>query len=105
LFRFLILSTLIVSSAFAGSDSSGLSPTERLSSLIRVSLMEKIAGAEVRIPSLAKLMAVPPMSNFAEIRTIRLVMDKSTGVAQFEVIGGLEKSSDCDPSYFSKYSN
>ena len=85
--RILILSTLIATSSFAEAPSEGLSPASRLSSLIRVSLMEKIAGSEVRIPSLDKLMATPSMTNFAEIRTIRLVTDRSTGVAQFEVIG------------------
>jgi flagella basal body P-ring formation protein FlgA len=88
LIRFLILTTFIATSVFAAeTDSQTLSATERLSSLIRVNLMQKIQGAEVRIPSLDKLMNTPPMSNFAEVRTIRLVTDKSTGVAQFEVIG------------------
>ena len=85
--RFLFLSTFITASAFADSTSTSLSPTERLSSLIRVSLMEKIAGSEVRIPSLDRLMSSQPMANFAEVRTIRLVTDKANGVAQFEVIG------------------
>ena len=85
--RFLLLPTFIATSVFADPLSGGLSPTERVSSLIRVSLMEKITGSEVRIPSLERLMNTAPMVEFLEVRTLRLVADKSNGVAQFEVIG------------------
>jgi flagella basal body P-ring formation protein FlgA len=87
LIRFLILTTFMATSVFAESATRGLSPSEHLSSLIRMSLTEKIAGTEVRIPSLEKLMAVAPMANYSEIKSVRLVVDRANGVAQFEVIG------------------
>ncbi len=60
---------------------------ERLSTLMKSALTEKIADAEIRIPSLEKICARPPLSEYAELKRVRLVEDKATGVALFEVNG------------------
>lgn len=82
--REILFSLIITSSAFGSAD---LDVSHRLSSLIRTSLTEKIAGAEIKIPSLEKLFSKAPMSEFAEIKEVRLTEDKVNGVAVFEVVG------------------
>ncbi len=84
---FLIITTLFISSAFAETQSEEISLSSRLSSLLRTTLTEKIAGAEIKLPSLQKLIHQAPMSNFVEFKTARLKEDRPNGVALFEVIG------------------
>lgn len=60
---------------------------ERMSTLMKSALTEKIADAEIRIPSLEKICSRPPLSDYVEIKRVRLVEDKATGVALFEVNG------------------
>jgi flagella basal body P-ring formation protein FlgA len=87
LIRILILSIFIASTSFAKGVNSDASLATRLSTLIRASLTEKIADVEIRLPSLTRLMSAPPMSHFSEIKNVRLVIDKTNGIAQFEVLG------------------
>ena len=84
---FLII-TIFATSAFAETPRDELALSNHLSSLLRTTLTEKIAGADIRVPSLQKLIAQKPMSNFTEFKTARLVSDRSNGIAVFE-IGGL----------------
>jgi len=58
--------------------------------------MDKIAGAEIRIPSLTKLCGQAPLSDYHSVTKARLVEDRPNGVALFEITGlgmdGIEKS-------------
>ena len=85
--REIVLTLLMATSAFAETANESTGIPHRLSSLIRTSLTEKIAGSEIKIPSLQKLFSHPPMSDFTEIKTVRLIEDKTNGIAVFEVEG------------------
>ncbi len=81
--------TLLIFSSLANAESgsAGTDLTTRLSSLVQSTLSEKIAGAEIRIPSLKKLAAQKAITEFTEIKSLRLVEDRPSGTAVFEVIG------------------
>ena len=85
--EFLILSTFLTTTVLAGPSKEDVRLSNHLSSLIHTSLTEKIAGATIRIPSLVKLLAQKPMSDFMEITGARLVSDKPNGIAVFDLIG------------------
>ena len=85
---------IFTSSAFAESAHDTTNLSDRLSTLIRISLTEKIAGADIRIPSLQKLFLKKPMVDFTEIRTIHLLEDRANGNAVFEVLGSNTDSQD-----------
>jgi flagella basal body P-ring formation protein FlgA len=85
--RILILMLFVSTPSFAGNARAPQTLASRVSTLIRQCLTEKIAGVEIRIPSFEKLMLAPPMSRFNEISSVRLVVDRPNGSAQFEVVG------------------
>jgi hypothetical protein len=81
--------TLLIFTSLANAEpvSAGTDLTTRLSSLVQSTLSEKIAGTEIRIPSLKKLAAQKAITEFTEIKSLRLVEDRPSGTAVFEVIG------------------
>ena len=83
----LIISNLFSAASFAASSGDSKSLSTVLSTLVRASLTEKIADAEIRIPSMVKLLAQKPMSDFSQISRVTLISEKPTGVAVFEVAG------------------
>jgi flagella basal body P-ring formation protein FlgA len=85
--REIALILIFATTAIAEPVRDGSSLSDRLSTLIRVALTEKIAGAEIRIPALGKLFSKAPMSEFAEIKKIHLLEDRANGTALFEVLG------------------
>ena len=60
---------------------------DRLSALVREALTEKIADAEIRIPSLEKITHQTPLSTYKTFTKVRLVEDRANGVALLEVSG------------------
>jgi flagella basal body P-ring formation protein FlgA len=103
LIRILMFSIFMVSSAFATEARESQALSFRLSNLIRSSLSEKIAGAEIRTPSFARMMSIAPMSNFSEISHVRMVNDRLNGAAQFEVTGVDVNGQDCSQVIQSPY--
>lgn len=91
--RKLFILSLFFSTAFAG-EINQTSLSSRLSTLVRNSLTEKIAGAEIKIPSLQKLFSKSPMSDFTEITMIHVLEDRPSGVAVIEVLGVKEGNND-----------
>ncbi len=85
--RGILLTIIMTASAHAQTADQKQDPATRVSALIRQALTEKIAGAEIKIPSLQNLFARPPMSEFFEIKQVRLTEDRASGVAVFEVQG------------------
>ncbi len=61
--------------------------SENLSEMMKAALTEKIADAEIRVPSLAGICAQPPLSEYVEVKRVRLVEDRPNGTALFEVNG------------------
>jgi flagella basal body P-ring formation protein FlgA len=103
LIRILFLSLFITHAVFAGALGETQNTSSRLSELIRASLTEKIADAEIRIPSLSHLMEAPQMSRFAAIQSVHLVVDKAAGIAQFEVLGTTEDGADASETIQTPY--
>ena len=94
--KILAIAALALSGLTADAETPNQTLSERLSDLIRASLTEKIADAEIRVPSLEKICSRAPLSEFARLDRARLVEDRSNGTALFEIsgktAGGAEKS-------------
>ena len=61
--------------------------SDRLSSLIKKTLEEKIPGAEIILPSLERITQDPELADFETLADVRLLEDRVNGVAVFEIIG------------------
>ena len=61
--------------------------SDRLSSLMSKTLEEKIAHAEVKIPSLEQAIENSEIEKYEEVKSVRLMEDRPNGIAVFEVIG------------------
>lgn len=85
--KFDLVVLIALFSALPARAESGIALSDHLSDLMKSTLTEKIADAEIRIPSLAKIFAQKPLSEYAEVRHVRLVEDRPNGVALFEVTG------------------
>ena len=83
LFLFIFHST----PSFAEANGTKANIADQLTSLIRKNLEDKINNAEIRLPSLNKLMSLPPMSNFTEIKLVKFIEEKTNGLVRFEVNG------------------
>jgi flagella basal body P-ring formation protein FlgA len=81
------ISSVYAENTNSPSRSSSSPLAEKLSTLIKKSLEEKIAAAEIKIPSFEKLVKSAGFANFQDIDSVRLVEDKINGVAVFEVMG------------------
>jgi flagella basal body P-ring formation protein FlgA len=86
------LSSMILTVVFFSAQSFGMEDSILLSSQIRKILSEKIPGAEVRIPSLEKLVRSPEVSVISELSSVRLIEDRDHGVALFELVSTEGKS-------------
>jgi flagella basal body P-ring formation protein FlgA len=90
----LLFILLIAAAAHAESPAASESLSSRLSDLIRASLTEKIADAEIRLPSLEKIANQKPLNEYRDLKRARLIEDRPNGVALFEVSGTLEDGSE-----------
>ena len=61
--------------------------SDRLSTLVKKSLEEKIPTAEIKIPSLEKMVQSVAFSVFDQLSSVRLIEEKENGLALFEVKG------------------
>jgi flagella basal body P-ring formation protein FlgA len=91
-FDLIIFSALLLANAAQAEP--GRSLHEHLSDLMKTALTEKIAGAEVRIPSLEKICSQRPLSDYSEVTRVRLVEDRPNGIALFEVSGRTASGTD-----------
>jgi flagella basal body P-ring formation protein FlgA len=77
--------------ASAAQDISGEFTSEEisrtLSELVRQALKEKLPHADIRIPSLKKLVQRAPLSELQSIQKVRITEDRPNGTALFEVSG------------------
>jgi flagella basal body P-ring formation protein FlgA len=82
----LVLTLFFISTtaAFAQTDAS---PSLSLSSLVKKALENKITKAEIQIPSLEKIEKSAAIADFDSIKTVRLIEEKSNGIATLEVVG------------------
>ncbi len=76
---------MIAASLFSIS-SYGLDDANLLSSRIHKILSEKIPYAEIRVPNLEKLVKSPQISSISELSSVRLIEDRPSGVALFELV-------------------
>ena len=80
--RNLVLAILI---SFTSISSYGLDDANLLSSRIQKILSEKFPYAEIRIPNLEKLIKSPEIASINELSGVRLVEDRASGIALFEL--------------------
>ncbi len=89
--KYWILVIFFAQTALLSTQSRAGELSDRLSSLVKNTLEEKYSSksnpAEIKIPSLEKLIQSSAFKNITVIKTIRLVEDKPSGVAIFEVFG------------------
>jgi len=71
--------------AFSATSSYGLDDAALLSSRLSKILSEKIPNAEIRIPNLENLVKSPEIAAITTLSSVRLIEDRATGVALFEL--------------------
>jgi flagella basal body P-ring formation protein FlgA len=81
--RSLVLALIAIS--FSSTNSFGLDDANLLSSRIQKILSEKIPYAEIRLPNLDKLVKTAEVSAITELRAVRLIEDRASGVALIEL--------------------
>ncbi len=81
-----LLSIVIAFSVFT-SNAHALKDADLLSTQIKKTLIEKFPNSEIRLPNLDKLATSPEVSSIREIVQIRVVEERSNGVAVLELIG------------------
>lgn len=83
----LLLSTALFLLCMPAMAELDASPSLSLSSLVKKALEKKYNQAEIQIPSLDKIEKSPAIAEFDELKSARLIEDKSTGVAVLEIVG------------------
>ncbi len=82
--RNLILTLIVIS--FSSTGAFALDDANLLSSRIHKILSEKIPYAEIRIPNLEKLIKSPQFSAISDLSSVRMIEDRASGVALFELV-------------------
>ncbi len=82
-----IVGCLLVALLWSQSAHADHAFSDRLSSLIKKTLEEKIPNSEITLPSLDQIAKSTELSDFETLADVRLLEDRPNGVALFEVVG------------------